>query len=64
MNESRTYYSEWRESEKNKYCVLKHIYLESRKNGTEEPICKGKNRDGDIKNRPVGPEGKGEGGMN
>ena len=28
------------QKEKNKYHILRHIYLESRKNGTEEFICR------------------------
>ena len=32
--------SEVRQKEKNKYSILMYIYLESRKNGIDEPICR------------------------
>ena len=28
------------QKKKNKYCILMHIYMESRKNGTDELICR------------------------
>ena len=30
-DEPRSYYTEWSKSEKDKYCILMHIYMESRK---------------------------------
>ena len=34
--------SEMSQNEKSKYCIVMHIYIymESRKNGTDEPICR------------------------
>ena len=63
MNESRAYYSEWRKSKKNKYHVLKHIYGIEKK-WYWRTYLQGKNRDGDMKNRPVDPVGRGEGVIN
>ena len=33
------YYTEWSQKEKNKYCILKHVYG-IQKDGTDEPTCR------------------------
>ena len=48
------------QKEKNKYCILTHIY-EIKKNGT---YLQDRNRDTDAENRLVDTVGEGAGGMN
>ena len=39
VDEPRGYYTEWNKSEREKKCILMHIY-EIYKDGTDEPICR------------------------
>ena len=49
-------------SQKNKYCILTHIYGIQKKD-TDEPICRA-GLDADVENRLVDTTREGEGGMN
>ena len=46
------------QKEKNKYCILTHIYG-NQKNGTNEPTFRAAVRDTDIENRPGTQRGEG-----
>ena len=54
--------SEVSQKEKNKYCILTHIYG-ILKDGTDEPICR-EAMETDKENRLVDKKREGEGGMN
>ena len=54
--------SEVSQKEKNKYCILTHIYG-ILKDGTDEPICRAA-METDIENRRVDTKREGEGGKN
>ena len=62
MNLAPITQSEVSQKEKNKYCILIHIYG-IQKNGTDEIIYRVA-METDIKKRLVDTEGEGEGGMN
>ena len=59
MNLESIIQSEISQKEKDKYCVLTHIYG-IQKDGNNDPICK---RDTDVKNRLLDSVGEGEGGI-
>ena len=61
MNLEPTIQSEVSQKEKNKYCIIKHIY-EIQKNGIDEPILQGRKEDTNM-NRILDTVGEGEGGM-
>ena len=63
MNLESVIQSEVSQEEKNKYSILTQV-CGIQKNGTDEPICRGRNRDTDVENGHVDTEGEGEGGMN
>ena len=62
MNLEINIQSEVNQKEKNKYCVLTHIYG-ILKNGVDEPICRA-GIETDMENRLMDTAGQGEGGMN
>ena len=62
MNLEPIIQSEVSQKEKNKYCILTHIYG-ILKDGTDEPICRAA-METDIENRRVDTKREGEGGKN
>ena len=62
MNLGSVIQSEVSQKEKNKYCILTHIYG-ILKDGTDEPICRAA-METDIENRRVDTKREGEGGKN
>ena len=62
MNLESIVQSEVSQKEKNKYCILTHIYG-ILKDGTDEPICRAA-METDIENRRVDTKREGEGGKN
>ena len=61
MNLEINIQSEVNQKEKNKYCVLTHIYG-ILKNGVDEPICRA-GIETDMENRLMDREGEEKGGM-
>ena len=55
--------SEESQKEKNKHCILIHIYG-IQKSSTGELTCMGRNRDADVENGLADTEGEGECGLN
>ena len=62
MNLEPIIQSEVSQKEKDKYCILMHIYG-IQKNVTNDPTCKATKGDTDVKNRLLDLVGEGEGGM-
>ena len=62
MNLESIIQSEISQKEKDKYCILMHIYGIS-KDGTSDPTCRATKGDTDVKNRLLDSVGEGEGGM-
>ena len=61
MNLEPIVQSEVNQKEKDKYCILTHVY-KIQKDGTDEPFCS--SEDADTENRLVDTVGEGEGGKN
>ena len=51
LNEPRAYYTKWNKSEREKQILYININLKSRKDGSDEPICRAENGNADIENR-------------
>ena len=62
MNLESIIQSEISQKEKDKYCILIHIYG-IQKDGTSDPTCRATKGDRDVKNRLLDSVGEGEGGM-
>ena len=61
MNLERIIQSEVSQKEKDKYCILMHIYG-IYKDGNNDPTCRA-TKETDVKDRLLGRVGEGEGGM-